>query len=55
MFETKKPVLLLRDLEIIKQIGIKDIDYFHDHYNPVNIENELLCDSLFNMKGVFLI
>lgn len=54
MFESKKPALLLRDLELIKLVGIKEIDYFHDHRNPIDIKHDLFADILFNMKGIFL-
>ncbi|KAK5641872.1 hypothetical protein RI129_010419 [Pyrocoelia pectoralis] len=47
-----KPLLYVRDLELIKQITVKDFDQFTDHNNFVaeNLE-PLMSRNLLNLKG----
>ncbi|KAJ3645263.1 hypothetical protein Zmor_022932 [Zophobas morio] len=46
------PALLIRDLELIKQIGVKDFDNFHDHMSfATNDIDPLLSKSLINLLG----
>ncbi|KAF5271170.1 hypothetical protein FQR65_LT17685 [Abscondita terminalis] len=46
------PVLMVRDLELIKRITVKDYEYFIDHNNLMTEEIEpLMGKSLLNLKG----
>lgn len=48
----KTPIIVLRDLDIIKKIVIKDFDHFTDHRFILEPENDtLLGNSLFIMQG----
>ncbi|XP_075210857.1 putative cytochrome P450 6a17 [Lycorma delicatula] len=47
----RRPGLLLRDPEIIKQIMTKDFNYFTDRGNTVDEENDPLTAHLFNLCG----
>lgn len=59
MFETITPFFVIRDPELIKQIGIKDFDYFVDHRPTFGIDDEasgehpnaLFRKTLFAMTG----
>ncbi|XP_015838491.1 cytochrome P450 9e2 [Tribolium castaneum] len=47
-----KPTLLIRDLDLLKQIGVKEFDSFHDHLPFVTEATEpLLSKSLLNLLG----
>ncbi|RZC41759.1 p450 domain containing protein, partial [Asbolus verrucosus] len=47
-----RPLLLLRDLDLIKQIGVKDFDHFHDHFSFANTDKDpLLSKSLISLSG----
>lgn len=50
MFDFRRPQLVIRDPEVIKQIGIRDFDYFEDH--PSFIDEK--TDSLFRNNLVFM-
>ncbi|CAD7083927.1 unnamed protein product [Hermetia illucens] len=51
MFELRKPNLMIASPEIIKQITIKDFDYFLNHRAVFDSENEpLFGNSLFALK-----
>lgn len=46
------PIYLLRDLELIKQLAIKDFDHFADHGSLMSdVSDNLLTNSLMVMKG----
>ncbi|KAF5271172.1 hypothetical protein FQR65_LT17687 [Abscondita terminalis] len=50
--ELVSPVLMIRDLDLIKRITIKDFDHFTDHNSFTTEEVEpLLGKNLFNLKG----
>ncbi|CAK1547399.1 unnamed protein product [Leptosia nina] len=50
--EGLRPIILIRDPELIKAITVKDFDHFVDHKEFVPVEVEpLFGDSLFGMKG----
>lgn len=43
---------MIRDLELIKQVGIKDFESFQDHRNfAPGSEDDLFGSNLFVMKG----
>ncbi|GLH12228.1 Cytochrome P450 9e2 [Gryllus bimaculatus] len=48
LFEFLKPVLMLRDPDLIKLITVKDFDHFVDRHKPITEE----CDDMFG-KSVF--
>lgn len=52
MYRFTTPCLVLRDPELIKQITVKDFDYFTDHHSfiPKNVD-PILESILFQMKG----
>ncbi|XP_059610424.1 probable cytochrome P450 9f2 [Phlebotomus argentipes] len=50
IFEFRRPLFLVRDPELIKQMAVKDFDHFLDH--RFNVDNEpLFGRNLFAMKG----
>jgi cytochrome P450 family 9 len=47
-----RPVLLIKDLDLIKQIAVKEFDHFHDHLGFTNSERDsLFSKSLLNLTG----
>lgn len=47
-YDLMKPIYMLRDPEVIKQIAVKDFDYFMDHTPTMtNSQEEIGGDSLF--------
>lgn len=49
------PSILLRDPELIRQVGVKDFDSFVNHppfFDPVT--DPLLGNSLFSLQGKFI-
>ncbi|KAJ2939819.1 hypothetical protein O0L34_g18013 [Tuta absoluta] len=51
-FEFTKPVLLVKDLELIKRITIKDFEHFLDHRVQANEDaDHLFARNLFSLKG----
>ncbi|XP_077285508.1 uncharacterized protein LOC143910785 [Arctopsyche grandis] len=52
LFDNWRPLIMIRDLELIKQVGIKDFESFQDHRNfAPGSENDLFGSNLFVMKG----
>ncbi|XP_069676207.1 cytochrome P450 9e2-like [Periplaneta americana] len=52
VYEFFRPVIMLRDPELIKTVTIKDFEFFVDHTNPVTEDVEpLLGKGLLNLKG----
>uniref|UniRef100_A0A336ME61 CSON014165 protein n=1 Tax=Culicoides sonorensis TaxID=179676 RepID=A0A336ME61_CULSO len=52
LFDQKRPVFLITDLELVKQIGVKDFDYFVDHRGVVDEKKEPFFGlNLVNLKG----
>jgi cytochrome P450 family 9 len=46
------PFLMLRDLELIKKVTVKDFDHFHDHLAFDNTKSDpLLSKSLVSLSG----
>ncbi|XP_049869418.1 uncharacterized protein LOC126369166 [Pectinophora gossypiella] len=51
-FEFLKPVLLLRDLELIKKVTVKDFEHFLDHTTTVDPNQDpVFGRNLFSLKG----
>lgn len=52
MYEMTSPDLIIHDPDLIKQITVKDFDYFTDHrsYLPENAD-PLFSKNLFALKG----
>lgn len=50
-FEFATPTITIRDPELIKQIGVKDFDYFSNHRSVVNQEDFIFAKSLVALKG----
>lgn len=51
-FQFGKPMLILRDPEVIKQMVIKDFDHFEDHRNLIDEKVDILFgNSLFMLRG----
>jgi cytochrome P450 len=52
IFSFDKPILLIRDLELIKNILVKDFQYFTDHITSFNEKLDPLCSKvLYVIKG----
>lgn len=52
MFDSRSPVYFARDLDFIKQITIKDFDYFEDHQGFIDsTADSLFGNSLFMLEG----
>ncbi|KAL9703497.1 hypothetical protein quinque_007015 [Culex quinquefasciatus] len=58
LFDFIKPVLMIRDLDMLKQIGVKDFDHFSDHtpiFTRADVEDvggdSLFGNSLFALRG----
>ncbi|XP_067009334.2 probable cytochrome P450 6a14 [Anabrus simplex] len=51
VFSLLKPILLLRDPELIKNFMIKDFSHFHDRTGVVDKVNNPLSQHLFNLQG----
>ncbi|XP_045477863.1 cytochrome P450 9e2-like [Harmonia axyridis] len=51
-YQFLKPSLFVRDLDLIKQITIKDFDHFTDHVDILNSNNDpIFSKNLFSLKG----
>ncbi|XP_026488120.2 cytochrome P450 9e2-like [Vanessa tameamea] len=51
-YEFIKPMLVIRDLELVKKITIKDFEYFLDHRGFTDEKTEpLFARNLFSLKG----
>lgn len=52
MFHLWKPVLLIKDLDLVKRITEKDFEHFTDHPDIIGVEKtDSVLESLFQMKG----
>jgi len=52
IFSFDKPTLLIREVDLVKNILVKDSQYFIDHTVSVNEEfDPLMCNSLLLIKG----
>jgi cytochrome P450 family 9 len=47
-----QPVLMVRDVDLVKQFAVKDFDHFHDHFSFGTSDNDpLLSKSLISLTG----
>jgi cytochrome P450 family 9 len=47
-----QPVLMVRDVDLVKQLAVKDFDHFHDHFSFGTSDNDpLLSKSLISLTG----
>lgn len=53
IFAVKKKTIIIRDPELIKNVLIKDFEYFHDRGTKVDQEVDPLGYHLFNMRGIY--
>uniref|UniRef100_A0A1B0CGD6 Cytochrome n=1 Tax=Lutzomyia longipalpis TaxID=7200 RepID=A0A1B0CGD6_LUTLO len=52
IYQLRQPLLMIRDPEIIKQVGVKDFDHFLDHRVNMDEDHEpLFGRNLFSLKG----
>lgn len=50
-YEFLSPTFIIRDVELIKAIGVKDFDYFSDHRPFTHEDETFFSKSLFALKG----
>lgn len=51
-YQLTSPLLLIKDIELIRQLGVKDFDHFMDHNQLSNEESDPLWGkNLFSLKG----
>uniref|UniRef100_A0A1L8E3Z9 Putative cytochrome n=1 Tax=Nyssomyia neivai TaxID=330878 RepID=A0A1L8E3Z9_9DIPT len=52
LFQLRQPLIMVRDPELIKQMGVKDFDHFLDHRVNMDEDHEpLFGRNLFSLKG----
>lgn len=47
-----KPLLFIKDLELIKKITVKDFDNFVDHQDFFNRKDDFFGRNLFSLQGL---
>jgi len=55
IFIFRQPAVLLRDLELIKTVAIKDFEYFTDHRNIFPQKDSVWSKVLINLKGKYML
>lgn len=51
-FQVTKPLVIVRDVELIKKIVVKDFEFFLDHNTIIKEENDpLFGRNLISLKG----
>ncbi|KAG8273797.1 hypothetical protein J6590_011342 [Homalodisca vitripennis] len=50
-YQFRQPIFMVRDLQLIERIMIKDFSYFEDRGLPLDMENEPLTVNLTNLRG----
>uniref|UniRef100_A0A1B6KCI7 Cytochrome P450 n=1 Tax=Graphocephala atropunctata TaxID=36148 RepID=A0A1B6KCI7_9HEMI len=50
-YQFRQPILMVRDLQLIERILIKDFSYFEDRGMPLDMKNEPLTMNLSNLRG----
>ncbi|XP_077286390.1 cytochrome P450 9e2-like [Arctopsyche grandis] len=52
LYDTWIPTIMIRDLELIKQLAVKDFETFHDHRTfDLGNQDDLFASNLFVLKG----
>lgn len=52
MFNMRKPILLLRNLDVIRDVLVTQFSKFHDNLIPINEDTDsVLAKNLFFLKG----
>ncbi|KAJ6640760.1 putative cytochrome P450 9f2 [Pseudolycoriella hygida] len=52
LFDMRKPFFCVRDVDVLKQIGVKDFEYFEDHRSFVDEKADVMFgNSLISLKG----
>lgn len=51
LYQIHKPVVLLMDLDLIKNFLVRDFEHFQDHGFPVDEDNDPLAASLLRLNG----
>jgi hypothetical protein len=54
-FVFRQPAVLLRDLELIKTVAIKDFEYFTDHRNIFAQQDSVWSKALINLRGKYML
>lgn len=53
LFEVQRPLILVKDPEIIKMVGIKEFDHFHNHRAIITEETDpLFGNAIFSLHGM---
>ena len=55
IFIFRQPIVILRDLELIKTVAIKDFEYFTDHRNVFVQKDSVWAKALINLKGKYML
>lgn len=55
IFIFRQPGVLLRDLELIKTVAIKDFEYFTDHRNVFPQKDKVWSKALINLTGRYML
>lgn len=51
LYHMQKPMLIIRDPELLRNVMVKDFEYFQDRTNPQPNKVDLFSHNLFNLKG----
>lgn len=51
-FEFVNELVMIRDIDLVKQIGVKDFEYFLDHRSIFSESNSFFARNLFSLKGI---
>nr|XP_031837098.1 cytochrome P450 9e2-like [Nomia melanderi] len=50
-FDFLTPTIMIRDLDLIKSITVKNFDHFQDHRSPPDVSEPLFTKNLFSLRG----
>lgn len=54
LFEAQKPLIFIKDPEIIKMVGIKEFEHFHNHRSLITEETDpLFGNSVVSLQGLW--
>lgn len=54
VFNMSTPIFLIRDPQVLKNMLIKDFEYFQDHADTTFTDDDLYTENLFSLKGRYL-